>query len=285
MTSWKSVYSTDLDKFFLSHPAFAKPLPRKKKRQSTTTTTTTNNYNTIDAAQSINNIDARTEFDRHVLRAVHHNMSNQEVMSQPARSPQPFPFHLMRPGSTPISPSPRTRRLNDNNNSLYSQSSESSIVSYSSSSSSSSNSSINSGGSSVSSRSTSASAGDSFVFQPTNSRRGRRQGFNNYSEMEAPKWATLDHQVRNRLNRMERDLKSIPEKVILSVQKKEVPLHYKKTAALMNQYKSLRSKRIVLEVRKTIVYLRFCIFCCVINRSLFFFFKILFFVDLAFSVF
>ena len=75
--------------------------------------------------------------------------------------------------------------------------------------------------------------------------------------MEAPKWATLDHQVRNRLNRMERDLKSIPEKVILSVQKKEVPLHYKKTAALMNQYKSLRSKRIVLEVRKTIVYLRF----------------------------
>jgi hypothetical protein len=46
---------------------------------------------------------------------------------------------------------------------------------------------------------------------------------------------------------MHRDLQSIPEKVKLKVQTDEVPMHYKKTAVLMNHYKQLRSKRIELE--------------------------------------
>ena len=60
-------------------------------------------------------------------------------------------------------------------------------------------------------------------------------------------WSSLDHQVQNRLLRMQKDFQQIPKKVISSVREKEVPLHQKRTADLMNELKKLKSNRTFLE--------------------------------------
>jgi hypothetical protein len=255
--SWKSVYDVS-DDFFNSHPAFKVSPKKNDKRFSSSSSSSQRQpekikWNTtnasklfIDSNETTAN-DVRIKFDRHVLESVQSNVS--AILSQPSRSPFNSLFNFMRPGSTPIgSPSPRTRNISHRPKKMNGSISQGgSILSSSSSSASSRHGSSNGSTTSSTSLSSTTSSSADFSFS-TRSRSKRRNSISlrgktsNYDD-----WTTLNHQVHNRLLRMESDMESIPERVKLSIQKKEIPLHHNKTSILMNTLKGLKSKRIALE--------------------------------------
>ena len=246
---WKSVYDNS-DDFFNSHPAFQKASSSSTTSSSTSTIKSTlkaeNRWNTIDVSQSMieePTADIRNEFDRHVLKSMGQRSNMHDAMSQPSRSPLPLDS-FRRPRSTGhylVSPSPRTKRLHKKREMIDSNSRASSVLSSNSSGSSSS--------SGTGSRTSLASSRNSnnISFSPSFPNKDKLYESGPASAVDSSNWGILDHQVQNRLQRMKADLQRIPEKVILEVQKKEVPLHQKKTNVLMNQLKKLKSKRVALE--------------------------------------
>ena len=187
--------------------------------------------------------DIRNEFDRHVLNSMGQRSHMHDAMSQPSRSPLPLDS-FRRPRSTGhylVSPSPRTKRLHKKREMIDSNSWASSVLSSNSSGSSSS--------SGTGSRTSLASSRNSnnISFSPSFPNKDKLYESGPASAVDSSNWGILDHQVQNRLQRMKADLQRIPEKVILEVQKKEIPLHQKKTNVLMNQLKKLKSKRVALE--------------------------------------
>ena len=187
--------------------------------------------------------DIRNEFDRHVLNSMGQRSNMHDAMSQPSRSPLPLDS-FRRPRSTGhylVSPSPRTKRLHKKREMIDSNSRASSVLSSNSSGSSSS--------SGTGSRTSLASSRNSnnISFSPSFPNKDKLYESGPASAVDSSNWGILDHQVQNRLQRMKADLQRIPEKVIAFVQKKEIPLHQKKTNVLMNQLKKLKSKRVALE--------------------------------------
>ena len=224
-TPWKSVFDNS-DAFFNSHPAFQSTRHTDHQQQ---------HWNS-----ALLNTDNRIEFDRHVLESVQHTTTMSDILSQPSRSPRRS-LYLKRPETTPPSKSEVTKythahrklHLNGSTASVHSTSSTNTNTSRSSSRSSSS-----------------SGASSNFSFGPTTSPRQRRNGIADKgvaSNHTVSEWSTLSHQTHNRLKRMKADLKTIPEKVIKSVQEKELPLHSKTTSVLMNKLKTLKSTRCALE--------------------------------------